>query len=213
VKSKIREDNNFSLFLNEICAFPQRIARAFEFKSAVLVYDHFDVSAFLLEPGEHFHESKEPASLFAALQAAAQEGPFFIASRSDEGLLDLFRNFKVEEYRHVSTERLIDTREGREIVVPQIQLTLHVDMCRGCPAYLALYEKVVELATESQEKAAVKSQFSRLKSVVDISRNEMLKQELVRLAILLANADTDGNFDEGKLNGLVGLADFTVKVR
>jgi hypothetical protein len=212
VKSKIREDNNFALFFNEVCAFPQRIARAFEFKSAVLVYDHFDLSSFFLEPGEHFPESRERVSLFAALWAGAQDSPFFIASRSDEALLDLFRQFNIEDYRQLSTERLIDGREARELVVPQLQLALNVDMCRGCPAYIALYEKVVELANESQEKAAVKSQFSRLKSVIDISRNEMLRQELVRLAVLLANADTDGNFDEGKVNGLLALTDFTVKV-
>jgi hypothetical protein len=212
VKSKIREDNNFSLFLNEVCAFPQRISRVFEFKSAVLVYDHFDVSSFLLEPGEHFPESNEPVSLFAALWNGARDGPFFIASRSDEALLGLFREFDIEDYRQLSTERLIDQREGRELVIPQLELALNVNMCRGCPAYLALYERVVELAKESQERAAVKSQFSRLKSVVDISRNEMLRQELVRLAVLLANADTDGNFDEEKVNGLMALTDLTVKV-
>jgi hypothetical protein len=211
-KAKRREDNNFSLFLCEICALPHRIARVFDFKDAVLVYDHLDVASFEFDPVEHFPDSQEPVSLFFVLWNAAKQGPFFISSRNDEQLLRLCRLFSVEDYIQLSTERLVQANEERHLMVPQLELKLNIDMCRGCPAYIALYEKVLAMALECQERAAVKSQYSRLRSVVDISRGEILRQELVRMAVLLANADTGENFDEGTINALIGLADFTVKI-
>ena len=76
-----------------------------------------------------------------------------------------------------------------------------------------MFQRVCGLASESMERAAVKSQYSRLKSVVDISRNEMLKQEFIRLCLLLAAADTDNHFDEERMNDLMSLPDFNVRVR
>jgi hypothetical protein len=211
-KAKRREDNNFSLFLNEICAFPQRIARVFSFKSAVLVFDHFDVASFEFDPEEHFPDSQEPVSLFLVLWNAAKEGPFFISSRNDEELMKLCRSFNVKDYNQLSTERLVQANEAQQLMVPQLGLSLNIELCRGCPAYIALYEKVLGMAVECQERAAVKSQYSRLRSVADLSRGEMLRQELVRMTILLANTDTGENFDENTINALIGLADFTVKI-
>jgi hypothetical protein len=211
-KAKRREDINFFLFLNEICALPQRIARVFDFISAVLVYDHFDVASFDWDPGDHFPDSTEPVPLFLVLWNAAKDGPFFISSRNDEQLLRMFRQFDIEDYTQLSTEGLIQGGDARALIVPQVGLTLSIDSCRGCPAYIALYKKVVGMAVECQEKAAVKSQYSLLRSVVDVSRGEMLRLELVRLAVLLANANVDWDFEEDRINVLLGLADFTVKI-
>jgi hypothetical protein len=65
---------------------------------------------------------------------------------------------------------------------------------------------------EVQQKASIKSRFAKLKSVVDVSRNEILKQEFVRLVLLLAAADVDGQSNEVRMNQVMQLPDYTVKV-
>jgi hypothetical protein len=82
--------------------------------------------------------------------------------------------------------------------------------CRDCPAYCTAFAAVCALAAEAEEKAGGKSQCCRLKSVVDISRAELLREEFLRLAFLLEDAETDGKFDETRM---ADLREFTVKVR
>jgi hypothetical protein len=207
------EKEPFQLFLIEIVKLPLNLAAAFGFKTAVLVFDHFDAAAYEIEPGEHFTTSRSPVNLFSILWQSIQGSPFFVSSQDDEELLKLFRREKGEDYKQLSTERLIVHKGERELIVPQLQIHVSIDMCRGCPAYCAMFERVCDMAAEAQERAAVKSQFSRLKSVVDISRNLMLKQEFIRLCLLLAAADTDGRFHEDKMNQMMALQDFNVRVR
>ena len=197
-------------FLTETAEFPAKIANAFGYKNAVLVFDHFDASGFMIEPNEHFPESESAVNLSELLAKACDNGPFFVASQDDG---EFFRLFEVDEFAQLSTERLITDKGEKELVVPQSQITVNMDMCRGCPAYCAMFQRVCGLASESMERAAVKSQYTRLKSVVDISRNEMLKQEFIRLCLLLAAADTDNHFDEDRMNDLMSLPDFNVRVR
>jgi hypothetical protein len=203
----------FLTFMSELVRLPTSLAAAFGFKSAVLVFDHFDATAYDIEPGDHFPTSTIPVNLFSVLCQAIQGVPYFVSSLDDEDLLKLFRAQKITEYRLLSTERLIDRKGERELVAPQLQICITLDMCRGCPAYVAAFDNVCDLAADAQEKAAVKSQFSRLKSVVDISRNGILKQEFVRLCLTLASADTLGLFDEDKMNTMVSIPDFVVRVR
>jgi hypothetical protein len=214
VKSKIREDDNFSKFLVELFSFPVKMANAFGFKAAVIVYDHFDAAGCLIEPGEHFPASHDPLSLFGILLDVIRTTPFFIASRDDELLLELFRRFGESDYRQVSTERIIEVTSETAIVIPQLPgVSITYDLCRGCPAYCAMFDHVCELAAQTQERVAVKSPFARIRSVVDIARTETLRLQFTRLALLLAGADTDGTFDEEKMNELMSLSEFTLRVR
>jgi hypothetical protein len=170
-----RDDKEpFQLFLTEIAKLPSNLAAAFGFQTAVPVFDHFDASAYEIEPGEHFATSRTPVNLFSVLWQTIQGSPFFVSSQDDEELLKLFRRENIHEYRQISTERLIDAKAERELIVPQLQICVGIEMCRGCPAYCSMFQRVCDLAAEAHDKAAVKSQFSRLKSVVDISRNVML---------------------------------------
>jgi hypothetical protein len=210
---KLREDDNFARFLIETVRFPVKIAAAFGFKSAVLVCDHFDVAAHLIHPSDHFPGQIGPVSLFEILSDVIKTTPFFVSAFDADQLQHLFRKFRIEDYRQLSTEGIIPKRAKEVLLVPQIQgLTLTSEMCRGCPAYCSLYDRVCQLAVEMQQRTIVKSQFPRLKSVVDVSRNEILKQEFIRLALLLAAADADGSFDEAKMNQVMQLPDYTVKV-
>jgi hypothetical protein len=75
-----------------------------------------------------------------------------------------------------------------------------------------MFERLCELVREANEKMAVRSQYARLKSVVDVARNEVVKQELTRICVLLAGADTDDLFDEDKMNEMMSMKEIAVKV-
>jgi len=197
-------------FVAEVARFPGKIARAFCFKGAVPVFDHFDACALQVEPGSRFTESPGGASLARALSRACGAGPFFVASQDDGAFSAAFQ---VRERAELSTERIVEDGDERTLAVAAVRMSVAVGACRGCPAYRALFDRVCGLAAESAERAAAAGQFARLRSVVDVSRNETLRQEFVRMAVLLAGADADGVFEEDAMNELLSLPEFTVRVR
>ncbi|OHT10577.1 hypothetical protein TRFO_20071 [Tritrichomonas foetus] len=206
-----REDG-FHDFVEEIVNFPNNLAKIFGFISAIYVYDHFDACGYQINvPVEQFPAPyQEPVNLSELICDSLKGCPFFIASQNDG---DFFNIFSVQEFHQLSTERLIASKGERELVVLQAKVLITMDMCRGCPAYCALFNHVCDLAAEVTRRAALKSQFSKLKSVVDIARNEQLKQEFIRMCILLGAADTDGHFDENKMNELMSMPEISIRVR
>ncbi|KAK8895575.1 hypothetical protein M9Y10_024045 [Tritrichomonas musculus] len=205
-------DDGFLAFVTEIVNFPNNLAKAFGFVSAIYVLDHFEACAFQLNPPtDKFKDERQPpVFLSEVICKTLNQCPFFIASQNDS---EFFNIFSVKDFKQWTTERLITTDEERELVVLQAKVLITKNMCRGCPAYLALYSHVCDLASEVTRRAALKSQFSKLKSVADIARNEMLKQEFLRMCILLGLADTDGNFDENRMNDLMEMEEISIRVR
>jgi hypothetical protein len=112
-------------------------------------------------------------NLFSVLCGALQGIPFFVSAQDEEELLKLLRSEDAMDYKLLSTTKIVDHQPEREVVVSQLQLSLTLDMCVGCPAYISMFERVCDLAQDAQDNAAIKSQFSRLKAVVDISRHLM----------------------------------------
>ena len=191
--------------------FPVVMAHAFGFKNPVFVFDHFESCGYVIEPTDRFSDSQDPVNISNLLCRIADNCPFFIASQDDS---EFFTIFTINDYKQLSTERMITPNsESREIMISNPQITLSIDMCRGCPAYCAMFNRLCTMVGEANERAAVKSQFSRLRSVVDITRNEMVKQELLRVCLLLAAADTDDLFDEEKMNMLSSMPELQIKLR
>ncbi|OHS96278.1 hypothetical protein TRFO_37550 [Tritrichomonas foetus] len=201
----------FRQFIKEIVSFPNRIAQAFGFKSAVYVFDHFDSCGYEISPTDHFATENQSSVVLSELVCEAIDScPFFVASQND---FDFFNVFSLQEYKQLSTERLVTIKGEKEIYVQQPPIVLNMDHCRGCPAYCATFQRVCDLAEEAASRTALKSQFTKLKSVVDISRNEMLKQEFLKLCILLGNEDTENIFNEEIMNELMELPELVIRVR
>jgi hypothetical protein len=124
-----------------------------------------------------------------------------------------------DDFKTLSSERIITFGDVREIVaIPTnpanpINVLINGEMCRGCPAYCAGFTALCGLVEEAEKGAAVKSQYSRVKAVVDISRGELLRQEFLRLVLLLVDADSDGNFEDESMRKIVESKEFTIKVR
>ena len=212
IHKKWFDPNGFNDFVHEIINFPNNLAQAFGFVNAIYVYDHFDSCAYYINvPTEQFPEPHQKAiDLSQVVCESLEKCPFLIASQVDS---DFFDHFSVKEFRQLTTERLIKQKGEHELVVMQVKLLLSMDMCKGCPAYIAMFNHVCELAAEVTRRAALKSRFSQLQSVVDIARNEILRQEFIKLCILLGAADADGHFDEKKMNELMALPEISIRIR
>jgi hypothetical protein len=207
----MREDDNFERFLAATIALPRKIATAFEFKSAIFVFDHLDIADLVIEPGERF--AGAPVPVFPLVLEAMSSVPAFVSSHTDEALFQLFREYQTDDFVHISTEHIIEAPGTKEVIVPGVELVINGEMCRGCPAYCAMLQKVCELAEQAREKTAVKSQFSKWRAIVDVSRNDLVKQEFMRLARLLQAVDANGTFDEVKMTAANALKDFSLRIR
>ena len=203
---------HFKSFLADTINFPNLIANAFQYKSVVYIIDHFDAAGYIIRPVDHFENSEdEPVTLSDIIYESISNSPYFVASQNDS---DFFQIFDISDSnRQISTEYLIKGEGEKELFVQQSQIVLNMSMCKGCPAYCARFIRLCEMAEEAAKESAVKSQYSRLKSVVDMSRNEMIQHEFIGLCLLLGASDTDGNFDEDKMNSLLSLPEMTIKVR
>ena len=203
--------NQFKQFLREVINFPNHLAKAFGFKSAVYIFDHFDLCGYQISPSDPFTtENQNSVALSEIVCEAINSCPFFVASQSD---VDFFNCFSIQDYRQLSTERIISVEGNeKELQVQQPSLILNIEHCRGCPAYCAMFQRLCDLAEDAAQRVAFKSQFTKLKSVVDISRNELLKQEFIRLCILLGGEDTDGIFTEEIMNDMIISPELTIRV-
>lgn len=202
----------FEGFIKEIINLPNNVAQLFGFQSAIYIFDHFDDCGYEVtpDPQQFPDDSHQPAYLSDVVCEVMKNCPFFIASRSDTRFFNLFL---IKQFQQLSTEHLIADNEEKDIFVLQTQIAVSKTMCRGCPAYCALFDRVYNMAAEVTKRAALKSRFSQLKSVADLARNEILKQEFARMCILLAAADTDGNLDEEKMNALMAMDEVSIRVR
>lgn len=209
---ELYHQKKFSAFLTEMINFPNMIAKAFHYKSVIYIFDHFDAFAYTLHPSEHFVSSKdEPVAFPELLCRTIANSPYIVASQNDTEFYQWFT--LVEQSKQLSTEYLIQNEGEKEIFVQQTPITLNMEMCRGCPAYCNKFIELCDLIEKSNQEAAVKSQYSKLKSIIDASRNEMIQHQFVRLCLLLARSDTNDTFDDDKINHLISLPEITLKLR
>lgn len=264
IHNKWSNRDGFRDFLHEIVNFPDRFAKAFGFISAVYIYDHFDNCGYEISPPEHFQNdnlvnASTPVVLSDLICESIETNPFLIASQNDT---DFFSLFSIEDYRQLSTERIIEesqettsqspsrspsqlknqssqngttvtittsnassvtssrskSAQMNEMYLQQPPIVLTIENCRGCPAYCAMYQRVYEIA-ESVQRANAESkkksvgQSAKLRPATEKSRNQLLKQEFIRLCMLLAAADTDGVFNEDNMNELMKMDEIVILTR
>jgi hypothetical protein len=176
-------------FVRNTVRMPTIIAQTLGLSGAVYVFDHFDAAGFLIEDEDHFPESS-PVDFPRVLCDALCTSPFFIASQQDSEFTELFT---LDNSITLSTERLIKNLSIGEIAIRDLGITLNFQMCHGCPGYCSRYVRLLDLVEKSQRNRAVKGRASQHKAVVDISRAQAIKHELIKLYLLFreANFGTD----------------------
>lgn len=201
--------DTLSSFLTHTVSLPANIASVMGLKGAVLIYDHMEAASISIsDKNDHFSNAKpEPAILSAVIEESLSYGPCFVSSKDDK---QFFRIYNVDNLKQVTTERIIAPEENAlEILDPL--LLISEEICHGCPGYVAKFRNLYKMVQEMAEKAAIKSQFSKIKSVIDISRREMIRHELTSLCLLLS-IDNDDVLDGDKMNQLMEKIDINIHV-
>lgn len=186
----------FSEFILEIFRLPNSFANVFDFTSAVYVYDHFDLTLAEIHAPPKFEGSKS-VNLPRVLQSAMNGCPFFVASLDDA---DFFKCFNTECIS-LTTEHLVEDPDEKFLNVVDPAFNLSSNQCMGCPGYLAHFEKIIGMIQDINEKPQYKGPYAKVRSVVDIAKNELLKQEFCRLCMNLMDA-ADDEIDPDVLNEL-----------
>ena len=200
-------------FITECVELPFRISQCFGFRSVLHVFDHFDLTGYIIQPSGHFSSSEEQVLLSEQICQVFETCPFIAASLNDN---DLFKVFTVNKYRNFTTERIITSDDSQQkIAVKDPVLTLTYDMCRGCPAYCAMYNRIVELAQSEIDNRIVKQSYHKIESSIDFTRRVMVKQELGRLFSLLLQ-DDEGNsksLNAAEINRLLSMDEVFVELQ
>lgn len=189
-----------------------KIATAFGM-TPVHIFDHFDSCALLIEgkqkrATEFREESLDgPVAFNECLCEAIADGPLFVSTLDDGDFFQVFQG----ESTQVSTERIVKGGEERQIIVRDPQATITREMCNGCPGYCAVFDRVCELIKANEGEKG--SSFKKLKSVVAKTREEMIRQELFRLVLLLGAADVGEDLDEERMNDLMSRSELSITVR
>lgn len=196
INAAYNNKSSLKAFITECVNLPANLANVFGFKNVIAIYDHFDLSGYIIQPYGRFANSKENVLLSAEICHAIEKTPFIVASLNDP---DLSKVFSIKKHKNYTTERIVQNKDVPSINVVEPVISLTYDLCRGCPAYCAMYMKVVELAEAETSNRVIKQSFSKIHSVVDSTRRILVKQELGRLFSLLVE-DNDGmsaSFDDG----------------
>lgn len=182
-------------FATCLVQMPVIIAQAFGFESAVCVYDHFDCCGYVLEDTSRFPESE--VSLDEILCDALSACPFFVAAASDTTFEKIFN---VEKCTRLTTEGIITHTLDKSIVSSDPSISIRMEMCRGYPAYCALYSRIYDMAERGAKNLAIRGKTdSKFKSVTDCSRRAIISEEFRRLCVLLHGATSELDYDPSLL--------------
>ena len=199
---------DFRGFVETTLALPKEIAHAFGLKNVVYIFDHLDVADLSLQAPRHFSRGSQPISLGEILCGEIAQAPYFVAAKDDAMLFDMFT---LTDFKQLSTERMLETKEKKEILVADPSLVVTYEMCHGCPAYCAQFDRVYEFIKNNQQN--LKTEFTKLRSVVMNSRKEQVRQEVSRLCFLLSQSDTDDILSDDVLNSLQDARELEVRIR
>ncbi|OHS93530.1 hypothetical protein TRFO_11739 [Tritrichomonas foetus] len=197
-------ENKFHEFLSLITEMPTHIASAFELSGAVFIMDHFDCCGYQIT------KDGETLDLGHYVSLSISNSPFFVASQDDH---DFFNVFEVEKHKTITTTGIITDVEEKSIIISNPNIELKLDMLKGCPGYYATYFRLCDIIDRSNDKIAIKRpNLTPFKSVVDINRQVVAKQELLRFCLILESAQDSEMFDAGKMNQLM-VQDFEARVQ
>lgn len=190
--------NSLDEFLTLFTTMPTVIAQAFGLKGAVYIMDHFDCCAYQVSKDDETCDFAHYVSL------AIKDSPFFVASLFDQDFLD---TFEVEKYKPMKTTGILSDSEEKipeKIIVSNPSFEINFDMCHGCPGYCYMFLRLVDFIENANTKIAIKRpNLTPFKSVVDISRATIARQELLRFCLMIESSQDEEVFDPVKMNDLM----------
>lgn len=181
-------------------------------KTPFFVASQNDIDFFNLFSVEEYHQLSTEKIIQLPQEAGSQSpsrSPSQLKTQSGTTVTITSSNASISSARSKSSQK-------NEMYLQQPPIVLSLENCRGCPAYVAMYERVYEIAenvqranAESKKKSI--SQSVKLRPATEKSRNQLLKQEFIRLCTLLAAADTEGIFNEDNMNEMMKMKELVIQ--
>ncbi|OHT07984.1 hypothetical protein TRFO_23686 [Tritrichomonas foetus] len=173
-------------FIQKLVKLPREMAKALGFTDAFYIFDSFEYSDALIQPGpECFPESLKSVSL-ANLLSAELNGAHYIVSMQDEQRF--MECFACEDAALIDMEDFIkELPELPNISIFKPNLHFTVGDCRGCPGYIVHFSKLVESIRRYGYNVSRQCPYAPIQTSVDISRLYGIKQDLKTLCSDLLN--------------------------
>ena len=150
-------------WVNNIVTFPDQIAKAFGFKTSLLIFDHVDMMDITLSGIESpFQESEEFVYVIDVVKFAARNANFIMACQDQEKFYTILPSMtddprsNINDYiRLVSMIGLVpDPHEDKQFYVDikgfNVPLVITTHHCGGIPAYLHIWDGLNELYERTQ---------------------------------------------------------------
>ena len=185
----------FTEFMELLTQMPNTIAKIFDLTGVIYIIDHFDCCGYVVT------KDSQSINLEHYISLAIKDCPFFVASQYDQ---DFDQYFEVEKYKTMTTVGIIQGYEAKSIILSNPSLQITFDMCNGCPGYCATFYRLIDIIDNAYDKPAIKRpNLTPFKSVVDIDRQTVAKQELIRFCLLLESSQSEELFDADEMNQLM----------
>lgn len=169
-------------FVRATIRFPLDFAACFNFKTLLLVLDHYDCLNVNVENPQQFPDALGPVNIASAMNDFLEEVSFVVASSKDE---EFFNCFKVKSFVEFSTLRMVADAPNKSINLVDLGYTLHSSICKGCPAYHVAFDRICNEVERMNQKAPSGIKFA---SFIDQARREACNQSIARFMSLF---DTD----------------------
>jgi hypothetical protein len=203
------KDNSLTEFVSSVFSFPQRFAIALGLKGVIFVLDAFDYTNVVLDPSDAaFGASLKSVRLSDALSLALNDSPYIISLKNERDFLECFAGSNAAL---LTTEGVIQAATEQEIVVRNPALRIRIEDCRGCPGFVVAFKALVARIKAAGNHAAYPSPYSRVNTAADLSRQKVIRLELVHLVGLLMAAGID-EFPREIVNELGAASDLIVRL-
>jgi hypothetical protein len=192
-------DDSLSEFIGEVCAFPHKFAVAVGLKGALFVLDGFEYTRIEFEPAEDcFDNSLRPVCLSDVLSLALNESPYIVSLKNEREFLECFA---ASDAALLATEGIVHEAKEPVILVRNPPFQIRVEDCAGCPGYLVMFRALVKKIKAATDNAAYPSNYSDISTACDMSRQKVIRLELVHFATLLNGAGNEA-FSQDLINDL-----------
>ena len=203
------DDHSIESFLEKVCQFPRDFARAFGLKDVLFVIDAFEYSNQIFEPRpDQFSRALKPGYLCDYLCLEMSKSPYLVSLKDEQ---QFFECFSCDDAALLDTEGMItDPYADGYLRITQPSLKLAVTDCLGCPGYIARFQKIWDLVVASYDNAAYPHSYSMVRTLPEVSRQRVIKQEITKLVSLLYTAGNK-DFTKDLLNEMGESETMTVK--
>lgn len=211
LNSALNENKEHSLeqFVERMCRFPRDFAQAFGMKDVLFVIDGFEYANLPYIPGtDLFPRSLKTVYLSDYLCLEMSKSPYLVSMQDEEEFMEAF---SCDDAALLDTEGMItEPYADGFLVFREPSLKLKVTDCLGCPGYIARFQKLWNLVVASYDNAAYPSPWSFVRTMPDVSRQKVIKQEAIRLVTLLFTGGNE-NFSKELLNEMIESDNMTVR--